>query len=296
MLSGILLVDKPTGPTSHTVVSAARKALDLKKVGHAGTLDPMASGLLTLGVGPGTKLLTYLVGADKRYTATIRLGQSSSTDDAEGELSDLAPSDDVEAATDEAIRSQLEGMVGQIQQVPSSVSAIKVGGKRAYDLARAGEEVTLPARTVTLHSIHVGSITRGQGVIDVDVDVHCSSGTYIRAIARDLGAALGIGGHLTALRRVSVGPFDVADGCGIDDISAERLLPLSEVASQVMPALSVTHAQAVELGHGKTVYLEGPDGVASDQPVACIDEAGRLVAIVSIESGRSRILVGFPAQ
>ena len=296
MLSGILLVDKPTGPTSHTVVSAARKALGLKKVGHAGTLDPMASGLLTLGVGPGTKLLTYLVGADKRYTATIRLGQSSSTDDAEGELSDVTPSNDVDAATDEVIRSGLEGMVGKIEQVPSSVSAIKVGGKRAYDLVRAGEEVNLPARTVTIHSIDVGSITRGDGVIDVDVDVYCSSGTYIRAIARDLGVALGIGGHLTALRRISVGPFDVADGCGMDEISAERLMSLADVASQVMPTVPVSHAQAVELGHGKTVYLESPDGAAPKQPVACIDEAGRLVAIVSIESGRSRILVGFPAQ
>ena len=296
MLSGILLVDKPTGPTSHTVVSAARKALGLKKVGHAGTLDPMASGLLTLGVGPGTKLLTYLVGADKRYTATIRLGQSSSTDDAEGELSDVTPSNDVDAATDEVIRSGLKGMVGKIDQVPSSVSAIKVGGKRAYDLARAGEEVNLPARTVTIHSIEVGAITRGDGVIDVDVDVHCSSGTYIRAIARDLGVALGIGGHLTALRRISVGPFDVADGCGMDEISAERLMSLADVASQVMPTVPVSHAQAVELGHGKTVYLESPDGAAPKQPVACIDEAGRLVAIVSIESGRSRILVGFPAQ
>ncbi len=296
MLSGILLVDKPTGPTSHTVVSAVRKALGLKKVGHAGTLDPMASGLLTLGVGPGTKLLTYLVGADKRYIATIRLGQSSSTDDAEGELSGVASLEDVEAATDEVIRSGLEGMVGKIEQVPSSVSAIKVGGKRAYDLARAGEEVNLPARTVTIHSIDVGSITRGDGVIDVDVDVHCSSGTYIRAIARDLGAALGIGGYLTALRRISVGPFDVADGCGMDEISAERLMSLADVASQVMPTVSVSHAQAVELGHGKTVYMESPDGAAPKQPVACIDEAGRLVAIVSIESGRSRILVGFPAQ
>jgi tRNA pseudouridine55 synthase len=296
VLSGILLVDKPTGPTSHTVVSAARKALGLKKVGHAGTLDPMASGLLTLGVGPGTKLLTYLVGADKRYTAKIRLGQSSSTDDAEGELSGVASSEEVSAVTDDLIRSGLEGMVGQIEQVPSTVSAIKVNGKRAYDLARAGEEVTLAARTVTIHSIDVGSVNRADGVIDVDVDVHCSSGTYIRAIARDLGEALRVGGHLTALRRVSVGPFDVADGCGIDEISADRLLPLAAVASQVMPAVTVSHAQSVELGHGKTLFIDAPADIAPGAPVGCIDESGRLVAIVSIESGRSRILVGFPAQ
>ena len=296
MLSGILLVDKPTGPTSHTVVSAARKSLGLKKVGHAGTLDPMASGLLTLGVGPGTKLLTYLVGADKRYTATIRLGQSSSTDDAEGELSAMAPADEVEAITDEQVHAGLQQMVGQIEQVPSTVSAINVNGKRAYDLARSGEEVTLEARTVTIYSIDVGSITRRDGFIDVDVDVHCSSGTYIRAIARDLGQQLGLGGHLTALRRTSVGPFSVADGCSMENISAERLRPLAEVAGNVMPVITVTRAQSIELGHGKTLFLENPEGVGPGSPVACVDEGGRLVAIISIESGRSRILVGFPAE
>ena len=296
MLSGILLVDKPTGPTSHTVVSAARKALGLKKVGHAGTLDPMASGLLTLGVGPGTKLLTYRVGADTRYTATIRLGQSSSTDDAEGDLSDTAPAEDVEAITDEQVHAGLQQMVGQIEQVPSTVSAIKVNGKRAYDLARSGEEVTLAARTVTIYSIDVGSIIRHDGVIDVDVDVHCSSGTYIRAIARDLGQKLGIGGHLTALRRTSVGPFSVADGCSMENISAERLRPLAEVAGNVMPVITVTRAQSIELGHGKTLFLDNPEGVGPGSPVGCVDEGGRLVAIISIESGRSRILVGFPAE
>ena len=296
MLSGILLVDKPTGPTSHTVVSAARKSLGLKKVGHAGTLDPMASGLLTLGVGPGTKLLTYLVGADKRYTATIRLGQSSSTDDAEGDLSAMALANEVSAITDEQVHAGLSHMVGQIEQGPSTVSAIKVNGKRAYDLARSGEEVTLAARTVTIYSIDVGSITRRDGVIDVDVDVHCSSGTYIRAIARDLGQQLGLGGHLTALRRTSVGPFSVADGCSIENISVERLRPLAEVAGNVMPVITVTRAQSIELGHGKTLFLENPEGVGPGSPVACVDEGGRLVAIISIESGRSRILVGFPAE
>ena len=296
MLSGILLVDKPTGPTSHTVVSAARKALGLKKVGHAGTLDPMASGLLTLGVGPGTKLLTYLVGADKRYTSTIRLGQSSSTDDAEGDLSAMAPANEVASITDEQVHAGLNNMVGQIEQVPSTVSAIKVNGKRAYDLARSGEEVTLIARTVTIYSIDVGSITRRDDVIDVDVDVHCSSGTYIRAIARDLGQQLGLGGHLTALRRTSVGPISVADGCSIENISAERLRPLAEIAGKVMPVITVTRAQSIELGHGKTLFLDNPEGVGPGSPVGCVDEGGRLVAIISIESGRSRILVGFPAE
>jgi len=296
VLSGILLVDKPTGPTSHGVVSATRKALGLKKVGHAGTLDPMASGLLTLGIGPGTKLLTYLVGADKRYLATIRLGQSSSTDDAEGELSEVPPREVLEAISEEQVHSGLQAMVGEIEQVPSSVSAIKVDGKRAYDLARAGEEVTLAARKITLYSIAVGEIRRHESGIDVEVDVHCSSGTYIRAIARDLGEALGVGGHLTALRRTTVGPFDVQDACDVDDIAADKLMSLADVACQVMPSVNVTAAQSVELGRGKTIFLEAPAGVEKDAPIAAVDPTGRLVAIVSIESGRSRILVGFPAE
>jgi len=296
VLSGILLVDKPTGPTSHGVVSATRKALGLKKVGHAGTLDPMASGLLTLGIGPGTKLLTYLVGADKRYLATIRLGQSSSTDDAEGELSEVAPTEVLDAISEEQIRSGLQAMVGEIDQVPSSVSAIKVDGKRAYDLARAGEEVTLAARKITIYSIAVGEIRRDETVLDVQVDVHCSSGTYIRAIARDLGQKLGVGGHLTALRRTTVGPFDVEDALDVDDIAADKLMSLADVARQVMPSVNVTAAQTVELGHGKTIFLEAPGGVGKDAPVAAVDPTGRLVAIVSIESGRTRILVGFPAE
>jgi len=296
VLSGILLVDKPTGPTSHGVVSATRKALGLKKVGHAGTLDPMASGLLTLGIGPGTKLLTYLVGADKRYLATIRLGQSSSTDDAEGELSEIAPANELEGIADEQIHAGLHSMVGEIDQVPSSVSAIKVEGKRAYDRARAGEDVTLAARKITIHSISVGEIRRHDTTIDVDVDVQCSSGTYIRAIARDLGQKLGVGGHLTALRRTTVGPFNVEDACDVDDIAADKLMNLADVARQVMPSVNVTAAQTVELGHGKTIFLEAPGGVGKDAPVAAVDPTGRLVAIVSIESGRSRILVGFPTE
>jgi tRNA pseudouridine55 synthase len=296
VLSGILLVDKPTGPTSHGVVSATRKALGLKKVGHAGTLDPMASGLLTLGIGPGTKLLTYLVGADKRYLATIRLGQSSSTDDAEGELSEVAPTEVLDAISEEQILSGLQAMVGEIEQVPSSVSAIKVDGKRAYDLARAGEEVTLAARKITIYSIAVGEIRRHETGIDVEVDVRCSSGTYIRAIARDLGRTLGVGGHLTALRRTSVGPFDVEDACGVEDIAPDKLMSLADVARQVMPSVNVTAAQAVELGHGKSIFLDAPAGYGIDNPFAAVDPSGRLVAIVSIESGRSRILVGFPAE
>jgi len=171
-----------------------------------------------------------------------------------------------------------------------------VDGKRAYDRARAGEDVTLPARKVTIYSIAVGKIRRDETVLDVQVDVHCSSGTYIRAIARDLGQKLGVGGHLTALRRTTVGPFDVEDALDVDDIAADKLMSLADVARQVMPSVNVTAAQTVELGHGKTIFLEAPGGVGKDAPVAAVDPTGRLVAIVSIESGRTRILVGFPAE
>jgi tRNA pseudouridine55 synthase len=294
VLSGVVLVDKPTGPTSHDVVAIARRTLGLKKVGHAGTLDPMASGLLTLGIGPGTKLLTYLVGADKRYQATIRLGQSTTTDDAEGDIAATAEPAQLAALTEEAIRDALSGFVGQIDQVPSSVSAIKIGGKRAYDLVRAGEEVDIPSRRVTIHRLEVGQITPGDGVIDVDVDVWCSSGTYIRAIARDLGDSLRVGGHLTMLRRSQVGPFDVAQACDPDNISPGRLLSLADVASAIMPVVQASPSQTVEIGHGKQVFLDAPDTHHTGEPVGVIDPNGRLIAIVDIESGRARILVGFP--
>ena len=294
MLSGVLLVDKPKGPTSHDVVAITRRTLGLKKVGHAGTLDPMASGLLTLGIGPGTKLLTYLVGADKRYQATIRLGQSTSTDDAEGDIVDTADAAKVASLADEEIRDALARFVGQIDQVPSSVSAIKIDGKRAYDRVRAGEQVEIPSRRVTIHQLDVGHITHGEGVVDVDIDVWCSSGTYIRAIARDLGEALGVGGHLTMLRRSHVGSFDVDQACDPEGISPDRLLSLAEVASAIMPVVSASAAQTVEIGHGKQVFLDAPAGHAADAPVGVIDPSGRLIAIVAIESGRARILVGFP--
>jgi tRNA pseudouridine55 synthase len=294
VLSGVLLVDKPQGPTSHDIVAITRRTLGLKKVGHAGTLDPMASGLLTLGIGPGTKLLTYLVGANKRYHATIRLGQATSTDDAEGDIVVTAEASTVLSLTDEGIRAALAGFVGEIDQVPSSVSAIKIDGKRAYDRVRAGEEVDIPSRRVTIHQLEVGQITPGDGVIDVDVDVWCSSGTYIRAIARDLGDVLGVGGHLTMLRRSHVGPFDVSQACSPDAISPDRLMSLAEVASAIMPVVSATAAQTVEIGHGKQVFLEAPDGHAADSPVGVVDPSGRLIAIVAVESGRARILVGFP--
>ncbi len=209
--SGILLVDKPGGITSHDVVARARRALNTRKIGHAGTLDPMATGLLILGVGPATRLLTYIVGLDKTYEATIRLGASTDSDDADGTEIARADAAVLAAVTPDAVSAGIAALTGRIEQVPSTVSAIKVGGRRAYDLARAGEEVQLKARDVTVSRFEVLAVRPVDGAIDLDVVVDCSSGTYIRALARDLGAALGVGGHLTALRRTRIGAFRVED-------------------------------------------------------------------------------------
>src|SRR6478735_2764821 len=198
---GILLVDKPGGITSHDVVARARKALGTRKIGHAGTLDPMATGLLVLGVEAATRLLTFIVGLDKTYEATIRLGATTDTDDADGRIIEAT---DASAITAAEIEQGIAPLRGPISQVPSRVSAIKVDGRRAYDLARAGEEVVLAARTVTVSRFDVLAERREEGFIDLDVVVDCTSGTYIRALARDLGASLGVGGHLTALRRTRI--------------------------------------------------------------------------------------------
>ncbi|QPE05370.1 tRNA pseudouridine(55) synthase TruB [Microbacterium schleiferi] len=280
--SGILLVDKPGGITSHDVVARARRALGTRKVGHAGTLDPMATGLLVLGAGASTRLLTFLVGLDKTYEATIRLGVSTGTDDAEGEVTESVSA---ERVTDADIRAGIEALTGTIDQVPSTVSAIKVDGRRAYDRVRAGEQVELAARTVTVSRFEVRNTRRGttdaQGaplpVIDLDVSVDCSSGTYIRALARDLGTALGVGGHLTALRRTRIGPFPVADAAGIDAITPEGLLSPSAVATAVLGAVPVTAEEARDLRHGKRL-LGAADRLASG--TAAIDPDGRLVGIL----------------
>ena len=205
MVSGIALIDKQQGFTSHDVVAKLRKLLGTKKIGHAGTLDPMATGLLLMGVGAGTKLMQFLSGLDKTYLATIRLGASSSTDDAQGELEELR---DASQVSREQLETEILKLTGNIEQVPSSVSAIKVDGKRAYDLVRAGEEVVLKSRRVTVSRFEiVGEPLVVDKYLDINVEVDCSSGTYIRALARDLGEALGVGGHLTALRRTRIGSF-----------------------------------------------------------------------------------------
>lgn len=275
---GILLVDKPGGLTSHDVVARTRRAFGTRKVGHAGTLDPMATGLLVIGIEGATRLLTYIVGADKTYTATIRLGQSTTTDDAEGDVIATAAAAAWEAVDQEAVLTGIRGLTGVISQVPSAVSAIKVDGRRAYDRVRAGESVELAARTVTVSRFDLLAQRRLDGSLDLDVVVDCSSGTYIRALARDLGASLGVGGHLTALRRTRVGGFDVADAVGLDALADAVTLTAAEAARRVLPVLEVSAVEARDLRHGKrltgqAVRLHAPE-------VAAIDPDGALVGVV----------------
>jgi tRNA pseudouridine55 synthase len=265
----------------------------VKKIGHAGTLDPMASGLMTLGVGQSTRLLTFLVGLDKTYDATIRLGFSTTTDDAMGEAIDPpASASDCDALTTESISAALLGFVGTIWQRPSAVSAIKVAGKRAYQRVREGEEVSLPEREVTIHQITIGSVTRVDDGWDVQAVISCSSGTYIRAIARDLGDKLGVGGHLTSLRRTMVGPWSVDDAVSADSLTPDSVLDPAPMITRVLPSVVVPRDQEVELSHGKRIRLAGPPDVSDQQPVAVMGQGGDLVAIVSNVQGPVNILVG----
>ena len=288
MVSGIALVDKPRGISSHTVVAQARRALGTKKVGHAGTLDPAATGLLVLGVGPGTRLLTFVVGADKSYRATMRLGYGTTTDDAEGEA--LASAGGIEAVSEESLRVAAAALVGEIDQVPSTYSAIKVDGKRAYDLARSGQDVALTSRRVTIHALDVDEVTRGEGVVDVTMRVECSSGTYIRAIARDIGSALGVGGHLTELRRDVVGSFLVEDAVSAEDLTESHLLDLASVAQQILPSIELGEVDTEHVRHGRAVDTAS---WPVDTPVAALSAStGELVAVVQASAGKSRILMG----
>jgi tRNA pseudouridine55 synthase len=297
--SGVLLIDKPAGLTSHDVVARTRRIAGTRKVGHAGTLDPMATGLLVLGVNTSTRLLTYVVGLDKEYLATIRLGVATTTDDREGEPLSVASSGAVSGLDAADIRSEIARLTGDIEQTPSSVSAIKVDGKRAYALVRDGVDVQLKARPVTVTEFEVldervASTADGTKVLDLDVRVVCSSGTYIRALARDLGACLGVGGHLTALRRTRIGPFSVSEAADLETvIVAEALERPAATASRLFDTLALSEAQSTDLGHGKKLVLgdEVPDARG---PVAAIAPDGRLVGLVSVAGGRARSLVNFP--
>jgi tRNA pseudouridine55 synthase len=292
---GLLLVDKQAGMTSHDVVARARRVLSVRKVGHAGTLDPMATGLLVLGVGAATRLLGYVGGHDKTYDATIRLGSATVTDDREGEVLTTASTADLD---DAAIRAALMAQTGPLQQVPSSVSAVKVDGRRSYDRVRAGEAVELAPRSVTVHALTVHRIARPTAdLADVDVTVSCTAGTYIRAIARDAGAALGVGGHLTALRRTASGPFAVDDAAIVEDAGAALLagggrgfLPLTEAAATVFPVRALSAAETRAIGYGQRIGATGAPGLH-----AAVDPDGRLAALVEDAGVAARVAVGFPA-
>jgi tRNA pseudouridine55 synthase len=294
--SGILLVDKPAGFTSHDAVARTRRLAGTRKVGHAGTLDPMATGLLILGLNSSTRLLTYLVGLDKEYFATIRLGASTTTDDAEGEFIATAAPEAVAAITTDQLDQQLARLTGPIQQVPSSVSAIKVDGKRAYARVREGESFALPARAVTISTFELLEQRSEQGHLDLDVRVECSSGTYIRALGRDLGAALGVGGHLVALRRTRIGPFGIADAAPLADLDpAARLIDPAAVATALFPAMTLDAGQVTDLMHGKKIEV-GPREEANQTPIAALAPDGRLVGLVTVFGTAAKPLVNFPSD
>jgi tRNA pseudouridine55 synthase len=284
-VDGLVIVDKPGGMTSHDVVARLRRLARTRRVGHGGTLDPMATGVLVIGVGRATRLLTYVIGTDKGYRATIRLGQRTVTDDAEGEVVAAAPAGGV---TDQAIEAGLAALTGEIDQVPSAVSAIKVDGQRAYRRVRGGEEVALAPRRVTVSSLRVDRIDRERAdLVDVDVELACSSGTYVRAIARDLGETLGVGGHLTALRRTFVGGFSLDEAVTLEELEARapRVVNLTpaEACRRAFPRREATAEQARILGHGGRLPPVGIDG-----PYAVFAPDGAVVAIVSERDGAAR--------
>lgn len=284
--SGILIVDKPAGLTSQQVVGRVRRVFDARKrklkVGHAGTLDPMATGVLIVGVGKATRLLGHLALHDKAYSATIRLGQSTSTDDAEGELIQAS---DASSISEQQLAEAIKPLTGDIMQVPSSVSAIKVNGKRAYALARKGEDVALAARPVTVSRFDVLDVRRLGEVLDADVEVEVSSGTYVRALARDLGEALGVGGHLTMLRRSRIGRYNLADAVALDDISEEAMMPMARAARFSFPVRNVDEAQARNVGYGKPldITVEGP-------VTGLVDPEGNLIALYAPDDSGAKPL------
>ena len=290
---GIVIVDKPTGMTSHDVVSRCRRVFGTRKVGHAGTLDPMATGVLVIGIERATKILGLLSGTSKSYAATIRLGRTTTTDDAEGEVVQ-----DVSAAgvTDDAISAGVAVLRGEISQRPSTVSAIKVDGKRAYQLVREGQEVELAARTVRIDRFDVLAIRRVGESVDIDVEVDCSSGTYIRALARDLGSGLrvggregpSVGGHLTALRRTRVGGYGLDHARTLEQLNDHPALSytLDEACLLGFPRRDITAEQAVDAGHGRPLPAAGIEGV-----YAATDPEGRVLALLADKDALTRSVV-----
>jgi tRNA pseudouridine55 synthase len=323
--SGLVIVDKPSGITSHDVVARVRRLAGTRRVGHAGTLDPMATGVLVVGVEKATRLLGYLTLTEKTYVATIRLGQSTSTDDAEGAPTGGSPATGVDRA---ALDAEIGKLTGDISQVPPGVSAIKVNGQRAYKLTRAGAAPELPARPVTVYEFTVTGLRTTIDFLDIDAVIRCSSGTYIRALARDLGDALGTGGHLTALRRIAVGPYGLDQAHTLEDLENQKhenrdlertgvtpaptsataaaamaaasgvarpiawITPLAEAAAAAFPRLGLTADEVRRLAQGARLPLP-PDGLPVETPIAAFAPDDTLVALVTADSGSIRSLAVF---
>lgn len=286
-VEGLVIADKPQDWSSHDVVARIRRLAGTRKVGHAGTLDPMATGVLVVGIRRATKLLGHLTLTDKSYDATIRLGATTITDDAEG---DVVAAADASGITDSDVKAGLQPLTGEIQQVPSAVSAVKIDGVRSYKRARAGESVEIPARAVIVHRLDVVATRRVGTYVDVDVEVECSSGTYVRALARDLGAALGVGGHLTALRRTRVGPYGLSSARTLDQL-AEQLdhISLADAAAAAFPRFDVDAETASRVAHGVAISATG----RGPGPVAVFSPDDRLVALVEDHGPRAKYLAVF---
>jgi tRNA pseudouridine55 synthase len=291
---GVLIIDKPGGITSHGVVSVVRRTIGTRKVGHAGTLDPMATGVLVIGIGQATKVLGHLAMRDKEYFASIRLGAYTSTDDREGDLYERVDGLVLASISDASVMAAVSRYVGKIHQVPSSISAIKVDGQRAYARVRAGEDLQLKAREVEITAFDVLSIVRSNDWLDIDVRVECSTGTYIRALARDIGKDLEVGGHLIALRRSRVGPFSVAVSHELVPWSegAEpetAIVPLSDVARAAFTCIKVDDEHAADITHGRRI--EWPD--SDSAVIALLDDSGSLLALAEEREGRCSYLCVF---
>lgn len=283
--AGLVIVDKPAGITSHDVVSRCRRFFGTRKVGHAGTLDPMATGVLVIGIERATKILGLLTTSAKSYAATIRLGQTTSTEDAEGEVLQTTSAAHL---TDSQIAEAIAGLRGDIAQVPSAVSAIKVAGKRSYQLAREGNAVELPARPVRIERFELLDARRAGEFVDLDVEVDCSAGTYIRALARDLGNELGVGGHLTALRRTRAGSFGLDQARTLDELGeAPRLsYSLDDACLQTFPRRDLTADEALDASHGRPLTPAGIDGV-----YAATAPDGRVIALLEDSGTRTKSVV-----
>jgi len=289
MQHGFLVVDKEPGMTSHDVVAIGRRALNTRKVGHAGTLDPMATGILVLGFNNGTRLLQYITDGDKTYQATVVLGAATVTDDVEGEVVSTA---DTSAVTDQQIHAELAKMRGTIMQRPSSVSAVKIDGERAYDRVRSGEDVVLPERKVTISQLDVLAIRHSADKIEVDIEVTCSAGTFIRAIARDCGAALGVGGHLNSLRRSRVAGFGLDRSVSLQQLKSGEFstLDLADVARATFPVREIALDEKLELSFGRTLSAN-----SDNQIYAGISAANELIALLQNVDGKAKPIAVFAA-